>query len=147
MVFGHNALLAGVLEVNGAASGVCSQTPSCGDLLPPLGPEITVVVCPTTYRPCQNYPVLLTPTGGAAQAAVSCKFWEGTVIKHLGTAQSIWQWQQQGKCAPSGVRGTRDVVLSQCLSLWCPLRWLGLQVIFVQVSPVRVGHSHLWSQR
>ena len=46
VVFGHSTLLCGALEVNGAASGVCSQTPSGGEPLPPLEPEITVVVCP-----------------------------------------------------------------------------------------------------
>ena len=46
MVFGHSALLCGALEVNGAASGVCSQTPSGGEPFPSLEPEITVVVCP-----------------------------------------------------------------------------------------------------
>lgn len=46
LVFSLNALLCGALEVNGAASGVCSQTPSGGEPLPPLEPEITVVVCP-----------------------------------------------------------------------------------------------------
>ena len=45
MVFGHNALLCGAFEVNGAASGVRSQTPSGGEPLPPLDPEITAVVC------------------------------------------------------------------------------------------------------
>ena len=46
MVFGHSALLRGAFEVNGAADGVCSWTPSGGEPLPPLEPEITVVVCP-----------------------------------------------------------------------------------------------------
>ena len=46
MVFSHNALLCGDFEVNGAASGVCSGTPSGGEPLPPLEPEITVMVCP-----------------------------------------------------------------------------------------------------
>ena len=45
-VFGHNALLFGALEVNGAASDVCSRTPSGSKPLPPLEPEITAVVCP-----------------------------------------------------------------------------------------------------
>ena len=45
VVFGHNALLCGALEVNGA-SGVCSQTPTGGKPLPPLAPEITLVVSP-----------------------------------------------------------------------------------------------------
>ena len=30
--------------------------------------------------------------------------WEGTVIKHLGSAQHIWQWQLQGGCIPREVR-------------------------------------------
>ncbi len=46
VVFSHSALLCGALEVNGAASGICSWTPSGGEPLPPLEPEITVVVCP-----------------------------------------------------------------------------------------------------
>ena len=46
LVFGHNALLCGALEVNGAASGTCSWTPSGGEPLPLLEPEISVVVCP-----------------------------------------------------------------------------------------------------
>ena len=46
VAFGHRALLCGALEVNGAASGVCSQAPSGSEPLPPLEPEITAVVCP-----------------------------------------------------------------------------------------------------
>ena len=72
--------------------------------------------------------------------------WEGAVIRCLGTAQSVWQWQQQGRCAPRGARATTGGILSQC-PLWCRLRWLGLPVIFFQVSLVVVGHTHLWSQR
>ena len=45
-VFNHNALFCGALEVNGAASGACSQIPSGGRPLPPLEPEITAVVFP-----------------------------------------------------------------------------------------------------
>ena len=45
VVFGHNALLCGALEVNRAARGVCSWTPSGSKLLPPLEPEITAMVC------------------------------------------------------------------------------------------------------
>ena len=45
VVSGHNALLCGALEVNGAARGVCSLTPSGGKPLPPLEPEITAVIC------------------------------------------------------------------------------------------------------
>ena len=71
---------------------------------------------------------------------------EGTVIKGLGTAQSIWQWQQLHGCAPRGVRATTGAVPSQCPSLWCPLMRLGLQVVLGQGSPVLVGHAHIWSQ-
>jgi len=46
VVFGHNAILCSASEVNGAAGGVCSQTPRGQEPLPPLQPEITVVVCP-----------------------------------------------------------------------------------------------------
>ena len=46
VVFCHNALLCGALEVIGAASGAFSQTPSGVSPLPPLEPEKTVVVCP-----------------------------------------------------------------------------------------------------
>ena len=27
-------------------------------------------------------------------------------MKHLGSAQSVWQWQLQGGCVPRGVRAT-----------------------------------------
>ena len=46
VVFRYSALLCGALEVNGAANGFCSQTVSGAKPLPPLEPEITVVVCP-----------------------------------------------------------------------------------------------------
>ena len=46
VVLGHNAILCGALEVNGAASVVSSQTPTGGEPLPPLEPETTAVVCP-----------------------------------------------------------------------------------------------------
>ena len=46
VVFGHNALLYSTLEVNGAASHVCSWTPSGGEPLPHLEPQIAVVICP-----------------------------------------------------------------------------------------------------
>lgn len=36
VVFSHSTFLCGALEVNGTASGVCSQTPSVGKPLPPL---------------------------------------------------------------------------------------------------------------
>ena len=88
----------------------------------------------------------LAPTGGAVQAAPVAGSWEGTVIKHMGTAQSVWQWQQLGGYAPRGARATTGGVLSVSFSV-VPSEWLGLQVIFVQVSLVAVHHAHLWSQR
>ena len=57
LVFGHNALLCGAFEVKGAASGVPSQTPSGGEPLPPLEPEITaLVVCPRLLQTMQETP-------------------------------------------------------------------------------------------
>ena len=46
VVFGHNPPLCDALEVNGAASGVCSWTPRVGEPLSPLEPGIPAVVCP-----------------------------------------------------------------------------------------------------
>ena len=40
----------------------------------------------------------------------------------LGSAQSIWQWQQQGSCVPRGVRATTGGVWSQYSPLWYTLR-------------------------
>ena len=62
VVFGHNALLCGALEVSMAASGVCSLAPSGGESLPLLEPEITVVIgsC-ASCRPCKKHLVLLSP--------------------------------------------------------------------------------------
>ena len=45
--------------------------------------------------------------------------WEGTVIKHLGIAQSIWQWQEQGGCVPRGVR----VTMAGARLQWCWENW------------------------
>ena len=45
-VVDQNALLYSVFEVTWAASAVCAQTPSGGEPLPPLEPEIIVVICP-----------------------------------------------------------------------------------------------------
>jgi len=72
------------------------------------------------------------------------------VIKCLGTAQSIWQWQLQGRCPPRGVRATSSggwcsVIVSLSV-LPSEVVTHMLQVIFVQASPAAVGHTHLWSQ-
>ena len=40
--------------------------------------------------------------------------WEGTVTKCLGTTQSIWQWQLQGRCVPRGVRAKVYGAWVQC---------------------------------
>ena len=54
VVFGLNALLCGALEVNGASSDV--WTPSGYEPLPPLGSEITVVLCPHHLQTTQEAP-------------------------------------------------------------------------------------------
>ena len=56
VVFGHNALLCGTLEVNGASSGACSQTPSGGRPCPPVESEITTVVFPHHLQTMQEVP-------------------------------------------------------------------------------------------
>ena len=102
LVFGHSALLCGTLEVIGATSDACSWTlwwwampiygvrDNCGGLpLPPA--ELTRS---TLSR--------LAHTGGAGPAAPSCWSWEGTVIKHLGAAQSIWQCSCRAGVFPGG---------------------------------------------
>ena len=67
MVFGHSAFLCGALEVTGATSGTCSWTSSSRPF-PPLW------FASASYRPCKKHLVLLSPIGGAAQAAPSCRF-------------------------------------------------------------------------
>ena len=46
----------------------------------------------------------LAHAGGTAPAARALRVLESEVIKHLGTAQRIWQWQLQGGHVPRGVR-------------------------------------------
>ena len=78
MVFSHNALLSGALEVNGAASGVCSQTLSGGEPLPPRW------FAPTFYRPCQKHLVLLrTLKEVLHKLLLVAGSWEGTVVVRL----------------------------------------------------------------
>ena len=57
-------------EVIGAASISCSRTPTGHRPCPPLESEITVVVCPASFRPHKKH---LTHTEIAAQASLSCK--------------------------------------------------------------------------
>ena len=40
--------------------------------------------------------------------------WEGIVIKRLGAAQSVWQWQLQGGCVLRGVRAIMCGAWLQC---------------------------------
>ena len=49
----------------------------------------------------------------------------------LDGAWNIWQWQWQwlDVWVPRGVRAIIDGIWLQCPSLWCPLRWLGPQVV------------------
>ena len=56
VVFGHSAPLCGALEVIGATSGACSQTPSGGRPCPPLESEMTAVVCPRQVQAMQEAP-------------------------------------------------------------------------------------------
>ena len=102
---------------------------------------------PPTLDPARSTSSCLASQEMLHQVLLVAGSWEGTKIKHLGTAQSIWHWQQQDRCAPSGVRAAKGCVLLQCPSLRCPLTWLGLQTVLVQGSPVAVGHIHFWSQR
>ena len=56
VVFGHNALLCGALEVNGVASGVCSWTSSGGGPCTPLESEMIVAVRPRHLQTMQEAP-------------------------------------------------------------------------------------------
>ena len=61
--------------------------------------------------------------GEMAQAAPGCRaLGSGSDPQAgVGSAQSLWQWQQQGSCIPRGVRKAGGSWL-QCPPLWCPLR-------------------------
>ena len=41
--------------------------------------------------------------------------WKVTEIRHVGTVQSVWQWQQQSGYVPRGLRAPTGSVQSQCL--------------------------------
>ena len=70
----------------GATGGACSWTPSGGRPHPPLDSEILVVFCPHHQEaPCPALPLQEV----LHQLLLVVCSWEGTVIKHLGTAQSI----------------------------------------------------------
>ena len=99
-------------EVVGAASGSCSgihsgdgpcpplESDNCGGLsLPPADHARSTLSC-------------LAHAGGATPAAPTLRVLESEVIKHLGTAQSIWQWQLQGR---SILRGPRAITCGSWL--------------------------------
>ena len=60
-------------EAIGAASGACSLTPSGGGSRPPLGSEITAVVCRPPVDHMRSTPSCLAPTEGAAKPAPGCR--------------------------------------------------------------------------
>ena len=74
MVFGHNALLYGALEVIGAASGACSGTPSGSGPCPPLESVITGGLPLPPVDHARSTLSHLALTGHAAPAAPSCRF-------------------------------------------------------------------------
>ena len=73
--------------------------------------------------------------------------WEVMVIKCMGTAWSVWQWHQQSKCVPRGVRATMGGALLQ-FPLFCQLmKYWGSQVESIHRLLVVAGHSFLWFLR
>ena len=146
-MFGHNALLCDALEVKGAASGGCSRTSSGGGLLPPLEPEITGGLPPSPVDHARSALSCLAPTGGAAQAAPSCRFLGSDSDQASGHCPECLAVAAAGPvCSQRSESNSRWCSITMSFSV-CPLRWLGLQVIFDQVSPGAVGRAHLWSQR
>ena len=134
-------------EMIGAASGACSGTLSGSEPCLPLESVRTTVVCPCHLQTMQEAPHLTWLTQEVLhRLLLVAESWEVTEMKHVGTTWSVQQWQQRGQCASRGLRATTGGVQSPCPPLWCPLMCLGLQVIFVAVSPVAVGHAHLWNQ-
>ena len=67
--------------------------------------------------------------------------WEGTVINHLGTAQSIGQWHQQ-VCSQGRESNNRWCSIAMSFSV-VPSEVIGASSGFFQVSLVAVGHAHL----
>ena len=102
-------------EVVEAASGSYSGIPSGSGPCPPLESVITAVVCPHQLQTTQEAPHPTQPTQEVLhQLFLVVGFWEGTVIKLLGTTQSVWQWQLQGRCVPRGMRATMYGAWLQC---------------------------------
>ena len=109
----------------------------CGLPLPPVDHSKKHLIC-------------LALTGGAVPAASSCRVFERTVIKHLGAAQSTWQWELQGWCVPKRVKATMcGAWLQRPLPLPSPATpyvagasgGAHLQV------PSGAGHTSLWPPR
>ena len=71
VMFGHSALLCCALEVIGATSGACSQTPSGGGPHPPL--DNCSGLPPPPVDPAKSTCSRLAPTEGVAPAAPSCR--------------------------------------------------------------------------
>ena len=60
--------------------------------------------------------------GKEAQAAPSCRAWGiDSDQACVGGTQSIWQWQQQGRDVPRGMRATMGGAWLQCPLLCQPL--------------------------
>ena len=103
VVFGYSALLCGALEVTVATGGACSETPRGGGPCLPLEPVIIVIIPAPTFPPtpadhARSTSVMLSPPRRLLhKLLLAAGSWEGTVIKRLGTAQSVWQWQHQGR--------------------------------------------------
>ena len=148
VVFSHNALLCGALEMIGATSGVCSQTPSGGGLCPPLESEITVVVCPPPpVDHARSTSSHLTPTGGVTPAAPSCRFLggdsdqaSGHFPEHLAVAAAGWVCSQG--------RESNNVVLG-CGALPFLLTPVVTEATGGTHSqaPIVAGHTSLWPPR
>ena len=114
-MFGHNPSSVVPYESVGAASGACSQTPSGGGSCPLLASEITAVVCRTICGPQKKHSIQHSPRGGTPQVAPSCTILgSGIAQADLGSAWSIWQWQQQDGCVPSEVIATMLGAQLQC---------------------------------
>ena len=68
-----------------------------------------------------------------------------TEIKHVGTAQSIQQWQQRARVLPR-VREQHQVVFGHNALLHGTLEVTGAESGICSWTPSGDGHAHLWSQ-
>ena len=91
-------------EVNG---GACSWITNGGGPQPPLESEITGGFLPPPVKHTRSTLSHLAHAGDTAQAVSSCRVLGSNSNQAcVGSAQSIWQWQPQGKCVPREVRAT-----------------------------------------